>query len=63
MWFIDSIGSNGNGQLGLGDNTDRAVPVMVMGSVIQVAASWFSSLFIAGNQVFATGYNFVTIVI
>jgi uncharacterized repeat protein (TIGR01451 family) len=53
-------GANNRGQLGLGDNTDRSLPVMVttsIGYIYDVAAAGEHAIVRAGNYAYAFGAN------
>ena len=54
------MGYNGNGQLGLGDTSDRNTPTFITGSVYKVAAGYYASHFIASGsegKIYNAGYN------
>lgn len=54
-----SLGSNPNGQLGIGDKTNRTSPVQAMTGVCQVAAGAEHSIFLkADGSAWGSGYNY-----
>ena len=61
---VFAFGSNGAGQLGVGDTENRLVPTMPRGKlenkpVLQVAAGFLHSIFVAADGlVFACGFNY-----
>jgi alpha-tubulin suppressor-like RCC1 family protein len=53
-----AFGANDNGQLGLGDTTDRLLPVQVMTGASKVSAGYAHSLIIkTDNTLWSTGLN------
>lgn len=58
-----SFGQNINGELGLGDNDDKNIPVLVntpMSSIIKISSKFFHSLILTNDgQVYAFGANYL----